>query len=282
MERIYKIRYHSLNTYEEVVKEAFYQFLIEPCENEIQRITEKKISVSSGKPFYSDNHFGFQKLNIRSAGNFRNFEIMLECTVEQRKIKDVPEYVHSFDEEINLEQSTEYFLTHHLFLQNTKLTVLKDKSNIPIRQKGVPTYSFLRFLMNHIFAIMTYEQDVTGVETTATQAMKMGKGVCQDFTHIFIGMARENGIACRYVSGYLNQDREFQGNAMMHAWAEAFIPGIGWLGFDAANNIEVRDDHIKVCHGIDYSDCSPIKGVLQTFGKNTTFHQVKVAEQQQQ
>jgi transglutaminase-like putative cysteine protease len=68
----------------------------------------------------------------------------------------------------------------------------------------------------------------------------------------------------------------------MHAWAEAYVPQIGWLGFDPTNNLIANANHIKVAHGRDYSDCSPLKGVLFTTGKNKTSHSVHVSSQQQQ
>src|SRR5690606_35595902 len=103
-----------------------------------------------------------------------------------------------------------------------------------------------------------------------------------DYTHIFIGMCRYNGIPACYVSGYLNQGMDFVGSTLMHAWVEAFIPGVGWVGFDPTNNLLVNEHYIKVSHGADYADCSPIKGVLKTNGENKTSYQVKVFSQQAQ
>jgi transglutaminase-like putative cysteine protease len=108
------------------------------------------------------------------------------------------------------------------------------------------------------------------------EAIDLGKGVCQDFTHLFVAIARKNRIPCRYVSGYLNQGGGVVGAAAMHAWVEAFVPGNGWHGFDPTNNLLIDKNYIKTAHGVDYSDCSPIKGVLQTSGENHTKYQVKV------
>jgi len=68
----------------------------------------------------------------------------------------------------------------------------------------------------------------------------------------------------------------------MHAWTEAFIPGVGWMGFDPTNNLRVDENYIKVSHGADYTDCAPIKGVLKTKGENKTSYKVVVTQQQQQ
>jgi transglutaminase-like putative cysteine protease len=120
------------------------------------------------------------------------------------------------------------------------------------------------------------------VKSTANDALKVKSGVCQDYTHIFISMCRYNGIPARYVSGYLNQGVNFLGNSLMHAWTEAFVPGVGWIAFDPTNNLLVDENYIKVSHGADYADCSPIKGVLKTKGENQTTYSVKVTSQQSQ
>jgi transglutaminase-like putative cysteine protease len=93
-------------------------------------------------------------------------------------------------------------------------------------------------------------------------------------------MARQNGIPTRYVSGYLNQEHGLLGDSQMHAWAEAYIPFVGWKGFDPTNNILANTNHIKVCHGKDYNDCSPLRGVIYSNGQNVTSHTVLVQSQQ--
>jgi transglutaminase-like putative cysteine protease len=124
--------------------------------------------------------------------------------------------------------------------------------------------------------MLKFDPEPTNVHTTATEVLELGKGVCQDYTHIFLAIARRNRIPCRYVSGYLNQGGKLMGSAVMHAWAETYIPGYGWCGFDPTNNLMADSNYIKAAHGSDYSDCSPIKGVLKTSGYHRTDYQVKV------
>ncbi len=93
---------------------------------------------------------------------------------------------------------------------------------------------------------------------------------------------RANGIPARYVSGYLDQGHEFTGNAAMHAWAEALLPGTGWIGFDPSNNLLANIHYIKIGHGLDYKDCMPINGILIAKGEGTTEYSVQVNEQQTQ
>ena len=114
----------------------------------------------------------------------------------------------------------------------------------------------------------------------ANEALGLKKGVCQDYAHIFIAMARANKIPARYVSGYLNQGKKFLGASFMHAWVEAYVPQLGWVGFDPTNNLLVDENFIKVSHGADYIDCTPVKGVIRrSSGETKSSYQVRVVEQ---
>ena len=87
-------------------------------------------------------------------------------------------------------------------------------------------------------------------------------GVCQDFTHVMLGMCRSVGLAARYASGYLFNgplDR-LVGAQASHAWCEVYLPGAGWIGFDPTNNTLADDRYLKVAVGRDYDDVAPVTG----------------------
>ena len=145
-----------------------------------------------------------------------------------------------------------------------------------------PLLSSVSELTERIFSEFKYSPQATTVATPLSEVLEKKHGVCQDFTHLFCAIARQNGIPARYVSGYLHQGNGYFGDSQMHAWAEVFIPNIGWVGFDPTNNIMANTNHIKVSHGKDYNDCSPLRGVVYTTGRNETTHSVNVSSQQQQ
>ena len=96
-------------------------------------------------------------------------------------------------------------------------------------------------------------------EWGAEEAIAEGKGVCQDHTHIFLSCARELGYPARYVSGYLMlNDRTAQ--EAMHAWAEAHVDGLGWVGFDVSNGISPDTRYVRVATGLDYAEAAPVIG----------------------
>ncbi|MCB1385783.1 MAG: transglutaminase family protein [Nitratireductor sp.] len=107
---------------------------------------------------------------------------------------------------------------------------------------------------------VSYETGVTAAETTAEEALSLGKGVCQDHAHIMISVARLMGFPARYVSGYLMMNDRIEQEAS-HAWAEVHIDGLGWVGFDVSNGISPDERYVRVATGLDYSEAAPVRGL---------------------
>lgn len=105
-----------------------------------------------------------------------------------------------------------------------------------------------------------YEAGTTNSKTTAEEALENQSGVCQDHAHIFIAAARQIGYPARYVSGYLMMNDRVEQEAT-HAWAEAYIDGIGWVGFDVSNRISPDERYVRVATGLDYNEAMPIYGL---------------------
>lgn len=112
-------------------------------------------------------------------------------------------------------------------------------------------------LMHALRAQMQYIQGATQVDTSAAQAFRLGKGVCQDHAHAFIGCCRSLGLPARYVSGYLFTE---DGNLMQtHAWVDVWQQG-QWLGLDVSNGTLTNETHVRLAHGLDYRSASPVTG----------------------
>jgi transglutaminase-like putative cysteine protease len=118
----------------------------------------------------------------------------------------------------------------------------------------------LHALSDIIRNAVQYEGGHTQSNTTAEQAIGIGRGVCQDHAHIFIAAARSLGIPARYVSGYLLMEGVTEQSAS-HAWAEAHVEPLGWVGFDISNGYSPDQRYIRVATGFDYSDAAPITGL---------------------
>lgn len=115
-------------------------------------------------------------------------------------------------------------------------------------------------LMAHIADAIAYEPGETHTGTTVEEAIAAGKGVCQDHAHVFVTAARGLGVPARYVSGYLMMEDRVEQDAT-HAWAEAHVDGIGWIGFDVSNSICPDARYVRVATGLDYADAAPISGM---------------------
>lgn len=125
---------------------------------------------------------------------------------------------------------------------------------------GQSAYAFFVRAGEAVHRRLIYQLGTTTVHSTVSEVLAMGRGVCQDFAHVLIALARHAGLPARYVSGYLGGEGEA---AASHAWAEAFIPPYGWVGFDATSGKRCTGRHVKIGVGRDYADVSVMRGTYR-------------------
>lgn len=136
-------------------------------------------------------------------------------------------------------------------------------------------------LMDRIHTDFTYDPNATDIATPLDEVLKQRRGVCQDFAHLAIGCLRSLGLPARYVSGYMETlpppgKPKLRGADASHAWFSVYIPDSGWLDFDPTNNIKPTEQHITTAIGRDFSDVTPVKGVLYGGGEHKLFVAVDV------
>src|SRR6266702_2697055 len=166
------------------------------------------------------------------------------------------------------------------FLRSTALTAVNPVMAAFARQLRSESehdvLGFLHALMTQINEHMTFDEDPTNSGTSAIEAFGLKRGVCQDYAHVFIACARSGGVPARFVSGhFLRSDGNVQQSAG-HAWAEAFVADLGWVGFDPANSICTTDAHARVAIGLDYLGAAPVRGTRYGGGNETLTVAVKV------
>lgn len=130
-------------------------------------------------------------------------------------------------------------------------------------------------------AAIRYNSGVTETHTTAAEALALGEGVCQDHAHALTAVARVRDLPARYVSGYLHSTLDGQSHDAAHAWAEVFVEGLGWVGFDAANHCCPDDRYVRLGSGLDAQDAAPIRGVVRGQGEEKMVVAVRVEEIEQ-
>jgi len=167
-----------------------------------------------------------------------------------------------------------------LFLRSTPLTAVNPAMAAFSRElrseSEADTLGFLHALMLQINDHMTFDVDPTTSGTSAAEAFGLKRGVCQDYAHIFIACARSAGVPARFVSGHFMRSDGAVHQQAGHAWAEAFVPDLGWIGFDAANAICSTDAHARVAIGLDYLGAAPVRGTRYGGGNETLTVAVKV------
>lgn len=169
-----------------------------------------------------------------------------------------------------------------LFLRGTGLSAanaeMRRFAQDAVRGEEEPLHQ-AHALMRAIVREFAFETGATDVVTTAAEAFDRRRGVCQDLTHIFLACARSLGIPARYVSGYLVQPASAGEQDASHAWAEAFLPPVGWVSFDPANGRCATQSYVRVATGLDYLDAAPIRGSHHGGGDETLTVRVRVTEQ---
>ena len=131
-------------------------------------------------------------------------------------------------------------------------------------------------------AAIAYRPGATRTNTTAAEALALGEGVCQDHAHAMIAMARATHMPARYVSGYLFADASGVSHEAAHAWAEIWIEGLGWVGFDPANLCCPDARYVRLGSGMDALDAAPIRGTARGPGTESLDVKVRISEGQSQ
>ncbi|MGB3848979.1 MAG: transglutaminase family protein [Tunicatimonas sp.] len=280
----YHIRYEAENTYRQPVNEALFAFLVLPAPSDTQLISEVQTDNSIRRPVFSAyNSFGFEVLYLRIAQPFTRLRFTMDCAVRRSTQRVLPNLSRSksADEERRQLNDAQFLVDHYWYVQPTSLTALPE-ATIPepwVYRYDRPLLEYAQFLTQEVYSRMTYQAAVTTTYTRADELLANPQGVCQDYSHLMLGVLRHHRVPCRYVSGYLNQGEQLVGATQLHAWVEVLIPGLGWTGFDPTNNLLADQHHIKIAHGRDYTDCPPLRGHINPGGLNTTEHVVKVVEQ---
>jgi transglutaminase-like putative cysteine protease len=169
-----------------------------------------------------------------------------------------------------------------LFLRPTALTEVNPAMASFARELRAEsesdTLGFLHTLMTQISEHMTFDEDPTNSGTSAVEAFGLKRGVCQDYAHIFIACARSGGVPARFVSGHFLRSDGTVNQQAGHAWAEAHVPNLGWVGFDPANCICTTDAHARIAIGLDYLGAAPVRGTRYGGGTETLTVAVKVEQ----
>jgi transglutaminase-like putative cysteine protease len=172
-----------------------------------------------------------------------------------------------------------------LFLRETPLTQ-PDAAIVEFAQSiradtGSDTLALLHAIMTGLNREIAFDTDPTHAATTAAEAFALRRGVCQDLTHVFVAATRALGIPARYIGGHFHRADGVTVQEAGHAWAEAHIEDLGWVGFDPTNGICTTDAHVRIAVGLDYLGAAPVRGTRYGGGGETLRVAVQVDQARQ-
>lgn len=149
-------------------------------------------------------------------------------------------------------------------------SALRELAALVRATRGMLLSNVAMGLLELVHTRFVYEKGVTTSSTPIMDVLTHRRGVCQDFTHVMIAVARALGIPARYVSGVIHcGDDSLRGAAQTHAWCELYFPSTGWVGLDPTNNALVDDRFVTIAHGRDYRDVPPNRGVYKGKAKES-------------
>jgi len=144
------------------------------------------------------------------------------------------------------------------------------------------TLALLHAILTALNREMTFDTDPTHAATTAGEAFSVRRGVCQDLTHVFVAAVRSLEIPARYIGGHFHRADGITAQKAGHAWAEAYVENLGWVGFDPTNGISTTEAHVRVAAGLDYLGAAPVRGTRFAGSGETLTVAVRVDQARQQ
>ncbi|MDQ0207766.1 transglutaminase family protein [Alkalicoccobacillus murimartini] len=264
----FEIVHTNLFTYDSSVEQSLNTIRLKPRMDECQRLISYRADITPSS--LTSSHIDLWGNHVETffiAEQHQSLEVKTTSIVS---IQRSP-FINKLDYSLEMQKIfiSSIFQDQYLaFLTQTNYTFLSYDQINQVTQDIGPMNNPIQFsldLMDYLFRTFHYQPGSTDVNTTASDAFNQKNGVCQDITHVMIGILRAHQIPARYISGYLyvGQDSALIGDAASHAWVEIMAPGIGWIGLDPTNNVEALENHVRVCTGRDYADVSPVQGVYK-------------------
>lgn len=276
----YSIRHMTRFKYEEPVRESLMEVRIHPRTDANQRCFSFSLSVSPRCRLFSyRDHLGNNVHHFDIPGQHGELVIVGRALVELQELSPIPDALApsawmELDEIVHNGDYWEMFLPSKFARPTPALLKLAAELNVVRRHDPL---TLLREINARLHDALAYVPRSTRVDSPIDEALERREGVCQDFSHIMIALVRHLGIPCRYVSGYLHhrpKDHVRSVESATHAWVDAFLPHLGWVGFDPTNDLLAHESHIRTALGRDYEDVPPTRGVYR--GKTASEMRVAV------
>jgi transglutaminase-like putative cysteine protease len=270
----YVISHRTRYEYEAPVVHAHHTAYLRPRDFEGQELVKSSIDCEP-EPVTVTTSFDYfgnacDELELLSAHDLLEVRATSVVDVEHQAFDPKNAPVTSWEDVVARLRTDPALLRQREFCFDSPLVRLHPELSAYAISSFVPGRPFVEAILDltrRINREFTYDPLVTDVTTPLARVLKHKRGVCQDFAHLAIGCVRSLGLPARYVSGYLETNPppgrpRLVGADASHAWASAYLPGFGWLDFDPTNDLIPGDRHISLAWGRDFSDASPLRGVV--------------------
>ena len=283
----YKIVHNTHYSYSNIVNLCFNEARLTPRHFERQACTQSEWTIEPEPTSYRERHdfFGNKVCYFTIQRPHQDLSVTVTSHVEVKNREtrhDIAEKVpwEVVRERLNTNQNAEILEMRQYMLDSPMIQEMPELRSYAesLFTEGRSLLEAVEDLSVSLYTDFTYAPNWTTIATPLAEVLKYRRGVCQDFAHLGIGCLRAMGLAARYISGYIEtfshpNQQQLVGAGASHAWFSVYFPDIGWIDFDPTNNQIPSNRHVTVAWGRDYSDVTPLKGVV--FGSGT--HELSVS-----
>lgn len=267
---IYCLRHRTAYGYAQTVDLAAHLLHLKPRALPGQRVISARLTCTPRPDHHTEthDHFGNAATRLFLVAPHTSFEVMAESLVEVDFAPPPPTAETPAWEQV---AAAAHGVETADFILPTRHVPLLAEATAYARTSFPPGRRVLEGLLElnqRMRQDFVFQAGVTSITTPIADVLRDRRGVCQDFTQVMLAALRGLGLPARYVSGYVRtrpppgQVRR-RGADQSHAWVSAWMgPGQGWVQLDPTNGIVVRDEHVILAWGRDFSDISPLRGVL--------------------
>jgi transglutaminase-like putative cysteine protease len=291
---IYQVRHETRYDYGAPVVHAHHLLHLSPRESIWQKTLSHQLHIQpqAGTLVEDTDAFGNRIARLELARPHRQLQIIASAQVELwpraqpaaseslpwERLRDELTYCSRPRTSKELEAATYRMESPHARIKNAFSEYAAE-----CFQHGQPILMCAEALMHKLHQELIYDPGATLINTPVAEVLETRRGVCQDFAHLMIACLRSRGVAARYVSGYLRTVAPQDGSALTgadasHAWVSVYAPPFDWVDFDPTNGVRINTDHITLGWGRDFSDVSPVRGVIVGGGEHMVTVGVTVRE----
>lgn len=263
----YRVRHRNRYQYGQPVSLCHSHARLLPRDTLNQQVLSARLTIL---PVIEDVHerqdlFGNRVSQFSIDELHAELNVLAESEVEVRPTRVDLENDTAWDDCLEIPLKTRLYCRPSLYVPTGNADIRRFASRSFKAGRGL--LESINALNTLIFNEFVYDQNFSDVETPVGLVLSEKRGVCQDFAHLMLATLRSLGIACRYVSGYLETDPppgqpKLMGADASHAWVSVFVPGTGWIDFDPTNGLLPSERHVTLAWGRDYGDVVPLKGLM--------------------